>query len=429
MKKYALAAGVITALLCLAVGPALAKSLYVETWGEDNPNVSCSRTAPCETIDYVVGIAGPRDRIIVGPGTFAVGPTGLVITQPGLRLISAAGAGGTELVQDNSSTVPLIEVQAEKVVIGQRRKGFTLRSTVPGEDEIAVHITAGDRARVEGNIFITDIESHAGTGIASDTARNTVRGNFLSGFGFAISLNTETLNDTRHIVANNRVEDANGSCIGVASGSNGSNRIYGNVAWHCGALGISVIATGQISRDRIYSNMIHYPAVLGVALAGGNPTIQRNTIRGGNNGIMTGDFGLTTVATIRDNVLVDFLDGGLVVLEDSLNTVIQGNTIVGGDFSVILPRHEGATSRFSRNNLLNSDICPYDIDGDDDFTGEGTDVIVSDRNFHDTQEVLDGELTIDCGAEVTASNAQAHGFLEISRPATRPNPVRGYSDL
>jgi hypothetical protein len=54
--------------LHVSAGPAVAKTLYVKTTGNDS--ASCTAAAPCLTIKHAVAVADPGDTISVGYGTF-----------------------------------------------------------------------------------------------------------------------------------------------------------------------------------------------------------------------------------------------------------------------------------------------------------------------------------------------------------------------
>ncbi len=424
MKKNTLAAGVLAALSFIApFNQSFAKTLYVETWGADN--ATCSKSAPCHTLGGAIGIAGNRDRIVVGPGTFDIPNPSLEILQTSLKLTSVAGARATTLVPSGNGEA--IEIEATGVTIGQRGKGFTFRGNFDGYPAVYVD-TGADKARIEGNIFI-DENDNASSAIDSDSARNTVRGNVVQGFSDAIYLDNSSLDGTRHQVRDNHVTGARNICIGVGSGEKSRNLVSGNVVTNCDYVGFEIYG-GDSSGDRIEKNVVEqrippaYPGA-GIYVFGGSPQVRRNAIRGQLvSGIyVEGDI----TATIRDNLVAD-TETGILVENNTIRTVIQGNTLVGNDTSVVFPRTEDSIRTFRSNNLLDYD-CPYDFIGDQGFIGPfSPPFIVSDKTYHD-QALIFGNLVIDCAFDNTAESAIAEGFLEISRPASKANAVKYKSDL
>jgi hypothetical protein len=394
-----------------------ARTLYVETWGTNN-NV-CSKTAPCKDLDHAVStMAGDRDRIVVGPGNFDIVSGGLQITQSGLKLVSVAGARGTTLVPPGNATV--MEINAPKVTVGQKGKGFTFRGNFNNHG--AILLSGADKARIEGNIFVDEADN-GGNAIESDSAGDTVRGNEIHGFSDAIYLDSG-LDGTRYQVRDNRVFNARNTCIGVGSGQKSRNRVSGNVVSGCDLHGFEIYSD-TASGDRIENNVVEQstPSAYtsyGIYVYDGTPLIRRNVVRGMH------EFGIAFesdgTANIRDNLVSD-TDVGLYVGNGSVDTTVQYNTIVGSATSVVLPVTTDSIRKFFRNNLLDYD-CPYDFVSDGPFST----LIESEKTFHD-QPLFNTSLIINCSSDDTAEDAIADGFLDVSDYVTRANPVKAKSDL
>ena len=110
--------------LALASASAFAKTRYVEKWGSDSNAPDCKKTTPCLNISTAIANSNPNDKIIIGPGTYFIA-TALVIDDRGLKLESTAGRYATTIQQVNFSQ-HVISIEAPKVQIGKKGKGFTL---------------------------------------------------------------------------------------------------------------------------------------------------------------------------------------------------------------------------------------------------------------------------------------------------------------
>lgn len=138
-------------LLMMVSSVALAKTWYVEAWGEDITECG-SKIDPCALISYVVeNLADKSDKVIVGPGIYS---DNIEIQEysngplDGLTLESTAGRYGTIIVAENPY-FPVITIAQAKVRIGRKGKGFTLR----GSDEQGILVDGADfpSLKIEGN--------------------------------------------------------------------------------------------------------------------------------------------------------------------------------------------------------------------------------------------------------------------------------------
>lgn len=98
-----------------------AGTLNVRTWGADSGTCG-DKDDPCLTIGQAIVNAAPKDKIVVGPGTY---PEPLVIDKAGLKLESTAGARATIITTDGSGD-DLVYIGVNDVKLGKKKKGFTV---------------------------------------------------------------------------------------------------------------------------------------------------------------------------------------------------------------------------------------------------------------------------------------------------------------
>jgi hypothetical protein len=154
-----------------------AKTLHVAKWGDDS-TANGSSSQPYETIGAALMNAGRNDKIVVQPGIYE-NTTELHFMEEGIKLESVAGRHGT-VIDFSGAAVDAIGIQASKVRIGKKRKGFSIRCA-PGEEAIYIDESTSN-VRVEYNRL---------TGCGGDTidvggTRTLVRGNWIESDGYAI---------------------------------------------------------------------------------------------------------------------------------------------------------------------------------------------------------------------------------------------------
>ncbi len=151
------AATILLASLCV-MSQAQGATIRVDKWGEDDANCG-SRANPCETIQFAIDDrANPRDRVLVGPGLYeewvVIGQNSSGELLEGLRLESTAGMH-TTMIQVNPANQHGIHIEAPRVRIGRKNRGFTVAgATSPGYSAIEGAVVGADRVRVEGNRVI-----------------------------------------------------------------------------------------------------------------------------------------------------------------------------------------------------------------------------------------------------------------------------------
>ena len=139
-------------VLPVILSPALwAKTHYVEIWGSDAN--SCTRTAPCLSIDTTVFKARKNDRIVVGPGVYdenlLIETNSNVEPLEGLKLESTAGRYGT-IIRNPNPIFSVITIRQPRVRIGKKGKGFTLEGATNAYG-IEILTSNAKGCKIEGN--------------------------------------------------------------------------------------------------------------------------------------------------------------------------------------------------------------------------------------------------------------------------------------
>lgn len=192
----------VAAALSVVAMPASADAatLHVATYGVDG--FACGDAdSPCRSIGRAIALAAAGDTVIVGPGRYGDVNADGDFDDPGdeqpevdvgsclclinvdkrrLRLRSRDGAGVT-VIDAGDLPVSAIHVGADGVIVGGRKRGFTLLGGHRGV-RLGASVT---RATIEGNVAIVDAgdpvsDPDAGlysAGFVVDGNRNLVRGN------------------------------------------------------------------------------------------------------------------------------------------------------------------------------------------------------------------------------------------------------------
>lgn len=156
-------------------GSSLAKTIYVEQWGDDSFPGGCgSKLHPCRNISTAQVQSMNNDRIVVGPGVYS---GSLYINRSGLKLESTGGRFAT-VIDASASAIPTLHIGVPNVRVGKKGKGFTVR----GADVTTIYplnaglraIPAATRLRVEGNQFTAN---HNGITLLAENA--LIRGNII----------------------------------------------------------------------------------------------------------------------------------------------------------------------------------------------------------------------------------------------------------
>jgi hypothetical protein len=390
-------------IIALAPVEARSRTLYVEIFGETN--TLCSRSRPCDDIADAMGLAAGKDRIVVGPGLY----TGsLQVTLPGLKIVSIAGRRATTLFADPSTPALQVEPGADRVVIGQRGKGFTFLGTFDGADGAVVNAA---RARIEGNAVLGN--STGGDGLRITAAGATVRYNEISGFERGLHL-PASMERSRHLVTDNRVSEPSGVCIQMAGARRSANRLLNNMLRSCGAAGISLITPtdDSVTGDLIQNNVIGFGNGAGISIQGGSPRVRRNfiSILGIEGVLVHGTVG----ATIQDN-LVDQSVTAFSLGADNPKLVVSGNTVVTTGHAVRIAANAVPPRMFSRNNFYHFTDCAFDFDS---TSLQGP--ILFSRNFWGD---LDAALP-DHACDEEFNALFTGGILLHMSPSALPNRVR-----
>ncbi len=144
----------LVAILTLTSTYSLGATLYVSKDGSDgNPG---TRSAPLLKIQDAIDASKQNGRIIVGPGKYIENleiienGTGEPLT--GLRLESSAGRWAT-IIDGDGNNLPVIFVEASKVQIGRKGKGFTVQNAASTADGLR-YVAVAPGGKIEGNWFV-----------------------------------------------------------------------------------------------------------------------------------------------------------------------------------------------------------------------------------------------------------------------------------
>ncbi len=329
---------------------AYAGTAYVETFA-DPASTDCTKTNPCDSVQKGINSVGPNGRVNVGPGHY-IGSFNVTASKPGVKILSSAGATGTIL---HSASGPIGYIWADRVVLGQRSKGFTLTGNFNISPYRIIQVIA-DKVRVEGNIFLGSSGAADGVWLAGKGA--TVRGNRLDAMRVGIRLDGGSpYGKERFQVSGNTIQ-ANDDCILVESGIANANRIQDN--WlTCDADGIEVNNNDSHSAktgDRYQKNVIQTASSSsGIRVERGNPRIHRNHVKDGLLGVYAVQ---TNGAKITDNLLTDNDSNGVAVF-DTAKPQVSGNTITGGEtYTTQISISAMSPMTVQNNNVLTPIGCP-----------------------------------------------------------------------
>jgi hypothetical protein len=241
--------------VCIAA-PAGA-TVYVSNYGVDAGGCGTSAT-PCRNINYAIGVAAVGDTILVGPGTYRESGsiactsvnTAMICVDKHVTILSTLGAANTVIDGFGGASRDAVQISADGVVFGKKKKGFTLRTNYPTGGQNGLLVEA-DGVRVEGNIFASNyygvwIESGTGVTVArnltllsteqsmlvfaggtvvdSNTAQSAGSGIAASADGVVVKGNVVTATGTEGI----GLEGTDIQVIGNSSIGNGQGvRVYG----------------------------------------------------------------------------------------------------------------------------------------------------------------------------------------------------------
>lgn len=390
MKHPLLPALVLLSGLCFATG-AHAASRYVDaSYGSNAGGNDCrDRHAPCQSINHALSQAQSNDRIIVAPGVYQ--PASILHfdnAKSGIKLTSVAGAAATVIDATSLGASYVFSIAfADKVVIGQKRRGFTIIADNSISNAI-LFINSSDRVRVEGNRLVG--ASGALNSVMEINASDslTVRYNDMYPRGGSITKGLSVIalvggseKNRKWNISENRLSDM-GECINIGSTApNNANKFVKNRLDGCEVRGIYIrnydsnLDLATASRDRYQDNLIRMKNTgiyrRAIQIDGGNPTINRNMVdvsAGHSDGLAVDN----TVGTkITNNLLLGpvgasangLLSYGVQTLPPSggnPSLKMSGNTITGFNLGTAVDLEE--LVQFRNNNVLNISGCPLYLD-------------------------------------------------------------------
>ena len=358
----------------LAAQAAQATTINVQAaYGSDGPGCGPKAT-PCQTLATAFALAGPNDKVVVGPGFYTV--TATLAFQPGMQLTSTNGASAT-VIDGRSISGELFEaISADKVVFGKKRKGFTV--LMDGSVTVAFFASLSNRVRVEGNRIYN--RSGASTGYAifigdgeSPTVRyNTIYADPSGPFTYGLST-VATVPGSPFRKANVSDNEVMNSliCIQLVTSNDSPvvNKVSKNRFEGCSSVGIYVVnydaaavAYATSSKDKYMGNVVQLAngGTAGIYLLGGNPQASKNLVD------LTDELGttshgigaaFTTKASIKDNVVVDnpsFVDSSIGIgdfFSGNTDLTISGNSLHDTRWAVRLVNFDGIKA-ISKNNLM-----------------------------------------------------------------------------
>ncbi len=281
----------LTLLLAFAV-PAHGAKLLVANYGVDDPSCG-SKTTPCRSLSQAIANAAAGDKIVVGPGRYGDLDDDGAFTSPGeedaeldtgcdcmvdvtkrLTITSSDGAGAT-ILDAGGADLAVVEVSADGVVFGKKKKGFTL--TGSGDD----------------NGLVTD-EGTSGIAVAGNRALNNSEDGFqLNGDDHEVTDNEASnngdvgveVNGDRFLVKNNSSTGNDyGFYLEDESGTQAGTVFTGNVATeNDDGIFVDTNASGVVMKGSIsYAN--------GSGLSGGgvNLTVEKCSFIGNEeDGVIT----------------------------------------------------------------------------------------------------------------------------------------------
>lgn len=111
-------------LLLVFFNNSFAGTYTVAKWGADSASCGGS-SAPCLTIQQAVDNAGSNSKIIVQPGLYQ---ENVNIITDGLQMESTGGRYST-IIQASDTSDHVLEINASKISIGKKGKGFTFKGS------------------------------------------------------------------------------------------------------------------------------------------------------------------------------------------------------------------------------------------------------------------------------------------------------------
>ena len=259
-------------VLALAVGiaaPACA-TVYVANYGVDAGGCG-TQTSPCRNINYAIGVAGVGDTILVGPGAYREAGTilctpvntAMICVNKQVTILSTLGAANTVIDGRLDESRDAVQIAADGVVFGKKKKGFTVRTTANysgggGSNGLLVD---ADGVRVEGNIF------------ASNYSHVWIE----SGVGVTVVRNLTLLSTEQSILA-----------------FAGGTVVEGNTV-QSGGSGIAASADGVVAKGNVVTGV----GTEGIGLEGTGVQVIGNSSIGNNEGVRM--FGPAPSATVSGN--------------------------------------------------------------------------------------------------------------------------------
>ncbi len=395
-------------LLCIGSASTNAKTINVATWGSFN--VSCgSKSNPCGSIDWALAfIAVTKDKVLVQPGIY----TGNIkVAIEGIKLESVAGYSGTILEAANASD-HVIDIQAPKVRIGKKGKGFTVRgASATGFAGINVNSNLHSRIKLEGNLATGN---YIGFNLQGEKLQ--VRGNHVVNTTGGDGIHCTHCE--RALFQDNKVIDAGADGLELSNSSSVS--IFRNLIRNPLSNGILLVSNSDFAKIKENVVIGSTDAIDTGSNSNDGVLIQSNIVSENSSlGIYTNSSGgETKPQTIKYNLSVDsgsgnsFDHGFDIQAESGLPIVFVGNTAVLAHGSGVELDEGTEVKSFSNNNTYASygGIGVLNNSGEDfsyskHFWGHasGQDPDGADVDMHDTLD--------DGGSVVTGSDA------------TNPNPI------
>ncbi len=317
---------VLTGALLMSIGSlALAKTWYVEAWGEDVPECG-SKTEPCALISWVVeNLADKNDKIIVGPGIYSdnidIKEYGNGVLE-GLTLESTAGRYGTIIVPEDPS-FPIITIAQAKVRVGKKGKGFTLR----GSDDrgILVDDPGFPSLKIEGN----------------QATQN--------GVGF--SLQGDKI-QVRYNIARSNVDEGI-ECDECTSANIQFNEVVGN-----GSSGLSIV--GDVTKALVRNNKTvgNFDGIYVSTDSGTEKVTVKDNVMENNKGAGLYSRNLAG-GTIQSNIVTRYIgvgnsdyEYGMEVFQDD-GSKVRNNVVLGSE-TIGVYLNSSIATRFEGNSIVQS---------------------------------------------------------------------------
>ncbi len=399
--------------------------------------IACTKSDPCSGIQTAIDMATPGSRIIVLPGYYSGQLSISGIDR--LKVTSVAGARATQISTGSGNILSIAD--SEKVVFGQKKKGFSFEGSTTSSK---VTVTNSPGFKFEGNVISSSAVTPGGDAMAIvGSPKSVVRYNTVSGSQWGIWFYDFNNEPAKTIVADNHVTADNGTCLyftGVAPKS--GLKVIDNTVASCGGSYGLIIATfaggnygtkvdgnkflggvsdgmniynefGLKSKDSVVNNVIQNATGTAILVSGGNPLIKRNFVRqAGGGGI---DVSNTEGARIQDNLVQDAYPP-LEHYSHSVDTTVTGNQFAG---LVYVNAGGAAFKKFSRNNL---DFCGFEFD----MSEPGDPTITASKNFLGARN-NDGLPDFGhCSGDTY--DAYVNDRLLVD-PVDKPNPVKYKSDI